>query len=148
MRDAYTPRDPDYLRWRAGDHFDPAERWPDWINAIRELTGRGGGGSPGPHRLRADHRLHPLRVRPDAAAERRGRGTGPLAAAAAGVRSGPARHDFWLFDDRLVLFNHFAGDGSSGDKELREQPRVIGLCAAAFEAVWQRAIPHSGYTPA
>ena len=29
MRDAYTPKDPDYLRWQAGDHFDPAQR-PPW----------------------------------------------------------------------------------------------------------------------
>jgi len=57
-------------------------------------------------------------------------------------------NDFWLFDDRLVLFNHFAGDGSSGDKELRDEPAVIRLCAAAFEAVWERATPHHDYQPA
>lgn len=54
-------------------------------------------------------------------------------------------NDFWIFDDRLVLFNHFAGDGSSGDKELREEPAVIKLCASAFEAVWDRAVPHGEY---
>jgi hypothetical protein len=47
-----------------------------------------------------------------------------------------------------VLFNHFAGDGSSGDKELRDEPDVIKLCSSAFEAVWARATPHEQYRPA
>jgi len=27
MRDGYPPDDPDWLEWKAGGRFDPAERW-------------------------------------------------------------------------------------------------------------------------
>ena len=41
MRDVYTPSDPDYLRWQAGDHFDPAQRWPEWIELVSGMVARG-----------------------------------------------------------------------------------------------------------
>ncbi|MGG7568938.1 DUF6879 family protein [Streptomyces sirii] len=54
--------------------------------------------------------------------------------------------DFWLLDGRLVQFNHFTGDGDWAAKERTDNPVVAGLCAAAFEAVWHRAVPHEKYT--
>jgi hypothetical protein len=56
--------------------------------------------------------------------------------------------DFWLFDDRLVQFNHFSGDGDWIDVETNTDPAVIKLCADAFEVVWARAVPHQSYRPA
>ena len=59
-------------------------------------------------------------------------------------------NDFWVFDDRLV-------HGSLLLRRRRHRPRprgdgrsrpVIKLCAAAFEAVWERAIDHKDYRPA
>ncbi|MFJ9448375.1 DUF6879 family protein [Kitasatospora sp. NPDC101235] len=55
-------------------------------------------------------------------------------------------NDFWLFDRRIVRFNHFTGDGASGGPEMCEDPAVAKLCADAFEAVWERAVPHEQYT--
>ncbi|GGU71450.1 hypothetical protein GCM10010211_41330 [Streptomyces albospinus] len=54
-------------------------------------------------------------------------------------------NDFWLFDERVVRWNHFAGDGTAGDKEVTEEPAAAKLCADAFEAVWSRAVPHDQY---
>ncbi|MFJ6383621.1 DUF6879 family protein [Kitasatospora sp. NPDC092039] len=55
-------------------------------------------------------------------------------------------NDFWLFDGRIVRFNHFTGDGASGGPEMCADPAVAKLCAEAFEAVWERAVPHENYT--
>jgi len=57
-------------------------------------------------------------------------------------------NDFWLFDDRLIRFHHFSGEGEIVEDELVSDPAVIRMCAAAFEAVWQRAVPHAHYRPA
>ncbi len=56
-------------------------------------------------------------------------------------------NDFWLFDDATVLFNHFGADGAATGTELRTEPSVVRLCASAFEAVWDRAVPHDRYQP-
>ncbi|WP_348532870.1 DUF6879 family protein [Kitasatospora sp. MAP5-34] len=57
-------------------------------------------------------------------------------------------NDFWVFDDRLLLVNHFDGDGEPTEPELTEDQNTVKFCAAAFEAVWDRAVPHSEYQPA
>jgi Family of unknown function (DUF6879) len=54
-------------------------------------------------------------------------------------------NDFWLFDGAAVLFNYFSGDGAPAGTELRDEPAVVKLCAAAFEAVWDRAVAHGEY---
>jgi hypothetical protein len=57
-------------------------------------------------------------------------------------------NDFWCIDGNTVVFNHFTGDGSwSGetDMELSTEPGAVRLCAAAFEEVWARAVPHEDY---
>jgi hypothetical protein len=41
MRDDYTPDDPDWREWREGHRFDPAQRWSDWFDLMRETTGHG-----------------------------------------------------------------------------------------------------------
>ncbi len=57
-------------------------------------------------------------------------------------------NDFWIFDKRLIRFSHFAGNGDFLEDELCDDPAVVKMCAAAFEAVWDRAIPHAEYRPA
>jgi hypothetical protein len=54
-------------------------------------------------------------------------------------------NDFWLFDDHTIQFHHFDGDGRVVEDELCTDPEVIAMCARSFEAVWERAIPHSDY---
>jgi hypothetical protein len=57
-------------------------------------------------------------------------------------------NDFWLFDGTAVLFNYFSGDGAAAGTELRGEPAIVKLCGSAFEAAWDRAVPHEEYRPA
>lgn len=57
-------------------------------------------------------------------------------------------NDFWLFDGTAVLFNYFSGDGAAAGTELRGEPAIVKLCGSAFEAAWDRAVPHEDYRPA
>jgi hypothetical protein len=54
-------------------------------------------------------------------------------------------NDFWLFDGRLLRIHHFSGDGKVVEDELCDDPAVVAMCSAAFEAVWDRAVPHGSY---
>ncbi|MEU3652822.1 DUF6879 family protein [Streptomyces sp. NPDC032161] len=54
-------------------------------------------------------------------------------------------NDFWLIDSRLIRWNHFTGGGASAPGEISTAPDAARLCAAAFEAVWSRAVPHSDF---
>ena len=56
--------------------------------------------------------------------------------------------DFWVFDDQVLLWNHFAGDGSWVGEQKGDGPAVAKLCASSFDAAWERAIPHAAYQPA
>ena len=112
MRDVCTPDDPDWLDWQAGHRFGPEERWASWSGLIRAAVARGVGVRrirlvSGPvtgyigfeydvtaaHNLGAGEQVRWLPRR-----------------AAAGLLV-PCS-DFWVLDDRVVLWNHFAGDGS------------------------------------
>ncbi|MFC1412649.1 DUF6879 family protein [Streptacidiphilus sp. N1-12] len=57
-------------------------------------------------------------------------------------------NDFWAFDGEIVVFNHFTGDGDWAEpgKELRTERAVVNLCSSAFEAVWERGVPHEKYS--
>lgn len=52
---------------------------------------------------------------------------------------------YWLFDDRLVRFSVFSGDGELVGHQFSQDPAVVSLCADAFAAVWDRAIDHERY---
>ncbi|GHE98669.1 hypothetical protein GCM10018785_73280 [Streptomyces longispororuber] len=54
-------------------------------------------------------------------------------------------NDFWLFDDRIVRWGYFSGDGALVGHETSEDPAAAKLCGDAFAAVWERAIPHAAY---
>nr|WBO81920.1 hypothetical protein SBE_005808 [Streptomyces sp. SBE_14.2] len=53
--------------------------------------------------------------------------------------------DLWIFDGRLMRVHHFSGDGEWISKELCDDQDVVDQYAAAFERVWERAIPHDQY---
>ena len=57
-------------------------------------------------------------------------------------------NDFYLFDDRLVVFLHYAGNGTGTAKVTSTDPVEVGLCRSAFDAVWKLAVPHHDYRPA
>jgi hypothetical protein len=56
--------------------------------------------------------------------------------------------DFWVFDRRVVLWNHFAGDGSWVGEEQADDLALAMSCESSFDAAWDRAVPHRDYLPA
>ncbi|MFF9341758.1 DUF6879 family protein [Streptomyces sp. NPDC014773] len=54
-------------------------------------------------------------------------------------------NDFWLFDGELLRVHHFSGDGAVVEDEITDDTATVKLCASAFEAVWDRAVPHHLY---
>ncbi|WP_326597216.1 DUF6879 family protein [Streptomyces sp. NBC_01803] len=57
-------------------------------------------------------------------------------------------NDFWVFDDHTARIHHFAGNGDFVGYDFTNDQALITHCAAAFEQIWQRAIPHEEYDPA
>jgi hypothetical protein len=146
MRDAYTPSDPQFLDWLAGRPI-PEPALPDWYALVRAHVARGVRfrrarvvSEPLAPYIRFEHAM-----------------TGATnVAAGEDVRWLPRRlasdlclpgNDFWLFDDRLIRFHHFSGEGEIVEDELCDDPAVIRMCAAAFESIWGRAVPHADYRP-
>ncbi|MBV8893379.1 MAG: hypothetical protein JO266_15650, partial [Acidobacteria bacterium] len=56
-------------------------------------------------------------------------------------------NDFYLFDDRLVVFLIYEGSGLAADKVTSTDPADIRLCRSAFEAAWKLSTPHRDYHP-
>ncbi len=151
MRDAYAVGDEAadfeaFLRTGVAS-LDPARSfWPGWLPLVREAVGRGVVmrrarivSEPVTDYIRYEHAITPLNL-----------------AAGEDVRWLPRRqasdialpgNDFWLLDNRLVQFNIFTGTGDWAAKDRTDDPAVVALCRAAFETVWERAIPHEKYTP-
>lgn len=147
MRDTYTPSDQLFQDWLAGRAI-PEPALPDWHALVRDHTAKG-------------VRFRRVRVVSE-----------PLApfirfehfitaqtniAAGEDVRWLPRRlasdlclpgNDFWLFDERLVRFHLFSGEGEIIEDLLTTDTNVARMCAGAFEAAWDRAIPHADYKPA
>jgi hypothetical protein len=147
MRDSYTPRDPIFLDWKAGKHFDPAERMADWFQGRRATLARG------VVIRRARIVSEPLSEFTRHEFETTSRLNIP---AGEQVRWLPRRrasdlalpgNDFWVFDEHTIRFGYFAGDGELVGHEVCRDPDVLKLCLSAFEAVWDRAIPHEDYRP-
>ena len=144
MRDSYDPDTPQYREWLAGQPR-PVPASQTWYELVREHTARGVLfrrariiSEPPSDYIRFEHEAT----------------SGLNVAAGEEVRWLPRRrasdlclpgNDFWLFDDKLIRFHHFDGDGRVVEDELCEVPAVIRMCSAAFEAVWGRAVPHADY---
>lgn len=151
MRDWYAVDEEkeEFAQWRAGNWVWPTERdewWRPWHTLIRDAVTRGA------VVRRARIVSEPITdyIRSEWEATYQNIESGEE------VRWLPRRlatgialpgNDFWLFDDRLVLVNHFTGDGGWLGNELVTDPAVIKLCRSAFDAVWELAIPHGDYQP-
>lgn len=150
MRDSYSvdKERSGFAAWQDGHRFDPSDRaswWRPWLDLVTETLERGVVmrrarivSEPVSEYIRFEHS-----------------GTFTNIAAGEQIRWLPRRqasdialpgNDFWLFDDDLVQFNHFTGDGGSAGPSFSEDPAVIKLCAGAFETVWERGTPHEQYT--
>ncbi|WP_326642288.1 hypothetical protein OG884_04085 [Streptosporangium sp. NBC_01755] len=149
LRDVYTPNDPDYLAWMAGDRFDPAERWSDWFDLIVATVARGVRVRRA--RIVSEPVTDYIRYEYDITAAHN-------IAAGEEVRWLPRRQaadllvpgsDLWIFDGSVVVFNHFTGDGTwpADGVERRADEALAKRLLAAFDTIWERATPHQDYQP-
>ncbi len=81
---------------------------------------------------------------------------GPMVEAGEDIRWVPRRlvssiampgNDFYLLDDKLVVFLIYAGNGLAMDRVTSTDPAAIELCRTSFDAIWRLAIPHNDYQP-
>ena len=145
-RDGYTPDDPAFAGWRAGNPA-AAPAGAAWYDLVREHTARGVEfrrarvvSEPLADYIRFEYESTAFNVAAGELVRWLPRHTAP------GLLVPLA--DFWLFDDRLVRFGFFAGDGTFLRHDLCEDREVVRSCAEAFEQVWRRAVPHDQYRPA
>jgi len=147
MRDGYMPDDPDWRDWQAGIRFDPAERWRTFHDLVSETVARGV--EVRRARIVSEPVTDYIRFEYDVTAAHN-------IAAGEQVRWLPRRltsgllvppNDFWIFDEKVVHWNYFAGDDSWVGEERVDDPDLAKLCTASFDAVWDRAIPHEEYQP-
>jgi hypothetical protein len=145
MRDSYTPSDPWFGAWLAGDRKQFEQRLSrPWLGLIREMTDRG----VQVRRARVISEPVTSYVRFEHATTSSNVGAGeqvswlPRRSASGLLLPG---NDFWAFDTRLVLFWYFSGDGEFEGAELSDDPALVKQCTASFDAVWQQAIPHHEY---
>ncbi|WP_255955803.1 DUF6879 family protein [Streptomyces odontomachi] len=151
MRDSYMRSDPSFIAWQKGEPPLTTEEDEWWASLVRESVQRGVAVQRA--RIVSEPISDYVRFEYEAT-------EGHNAAAGEEVRWLPRRratdlalpgNDFWLFDSRVALIIHLSGDGEwppGGGIEVTEDPAVVELCAAAFTAVWKRAVPHAEYKPA
>lgn len=146
LRDAYTPDDPVFLDWKAGRLPLDKPAYPDWFEQVREHTARGVEfrrarvvSEPVTDFVRFEYEI-----------------TGALnIAAGEHVRWLPRQrasdlllpgNDLWIFDERVIRFGYFAGNGDYLGDETVNDPVVVEMCVSAFEVIWKRAISHADYS--
>ncbi|GIF96780.1 DUF6879 family protein [Catellatospora citrea] len=149
IRDGYMQDDPAYLEWQKGHRLDPTDReswWRPWLANVENAVARGVVmrrariiSEPISDYIRWEHSETFTNVR-----------------AGEQIRWLP-RHealdvsvplnDFWLFDDTILLFNLFGGNGGWVGQQRCDDPGIVKTCREAFEAVWERATPHEEYNP-
>ncbi len=56
-------------------------------------------------------------------------------------------NDFYLVDNRLVVFLTYSGGGLDAGKFTSSDPADIQLCRSSFDAVWKLSLPHRDYHP-
>jgi hypothetical protein len=152
MRDGYSRADPMFADWRQGRHHGPSDWqawWRPWTDVVIAARSRGViirrariVSEPLSEYIRWEHEITSANVE-----------------AGEDIRWLPRRrasdlllpgNDFWVFDDRVVLWTHFTGEGEIPPEgwEVTEDTAQVKVCAAAFEPVWDRAVPHGDYRPA
>lgn len=56
-------------------------------------------------------------------------------------------NDFYVLDDELVVFLHYAGSGLNVALTTSTDPADVKRCADAFEQVWKLSVRHGDYEP-
>jgi hypothetical protein len=145
LRDVYQPDDPDWIDWREGRHFEPAERWPEWFGLVSDATARGV--QVRRARIVSEPVTDYVRYEYDVTAGLNlasGEDVRWLARVRALGLLVPAV-DFWIFDSAVIVPNYFDGYGTLTSQEHLDDPELASRYAAAFEEIWQRATPHEEY---
>lgn len=150
MRDSYgvAGESEDFARWKASgerDNDPSSAYWASWVKLIQRTVSRGVVvrrarivSEPVSDYIRYEHAGTAVNLKAGEQVRWLARRRTPGIALPG--------NDFWLIDGRLVRWNHFTGDGASGGGEICEDPAIAKLCSDAFEAVWDRAIPHDQYS--
>lgn len=149
-RDIYgvPEEDEDFAAWREGWEYDLEDRsswWNGFHESVADAVSRGVTvrrarivSEPVSEYIRYEHSCTPQNL-----------------AAGEDVRWLPRRlasdllipgNDFWLFDNDLIRFGLFSGDGAFVEHTLCDNPDVIKNVSEAFKAIWKRALPHDRYT--
>lgn len=146
-RDSYAPNDPDLRGWLGGGRAIAPDRVERWHQLVSDAVGRGVEvrrarvvSEPMSDYIRWEHAV-----------------TSELnIAAGEQVRWLPRSQaldlclpglDFWLFDDATLRVANFAGDGELVGHEVISESTLVKHCSSAFEAIWERALPHGDYRP-
>lgn len=146
MRDAYAPTER-FEAWKRGERINWADReswWHPYDQLIADTVARGVQirrarivSEPVSEYIRWEHYVTYAN---EAAGER----VRWLPRRSANGIALPA-NDFWAFDESLLRVHHFSGDGAVVEDEITQDPAAVKLSVAAFESVWERAIPHDEY---
>ncbi|MFC9430271.1 MULTISPECIES: DUF6879 family protein [unclassified Streptomyces] len=151
MRDVYGVGDEsaDFSEWKRSGRRDTdpgSEYWAPWVDLISGATARGVVvrrarvvSEPVTDYIRYEHAGAGVNVHA-------GEQVRWLARRNAATLMLPGS-DLWIFDSATVMFNHFGGEGNWAEPrmELRSEADVVKQCVDAFEAVWERAVPHGAY---
>ncbi|WP_129841956.1 DUF6879 family protein [Streptomyces sp. RFCAC02] len=150
MRDIYSVGDETssferFMKTGEADLDPDSAFWQGWAPLVREAVGRGVAmrrarivSEPVTDYIRYEYALTPVNVA-------LGEQVRWLPRSRASDIALPG-NDLWLIDGRRVLFHWFTGDGDWAGHMFSEDPATVGLCASAFESVWQRGIDHGQFT--
>lgn len=146
LRDQYMTVDPGYVAWKAGDLDRAVELYAGWSATVRDAVQRGIQmkrarivSEPLSEYITFEHAVT-SRVNVDAGEQ---------------IRWVPRQrvsdlalpgNDVWIFDDSLLQFCLFGGDGHFVGNEVSTDPDVVKLCVSAFEASWERGVDHDEYS--
>jgi hypothetical protein len=145
MRDSYDEADPGFIAWKASG--SASYDWGEWPEIVGAAVARGVRfrrvrvvSEPITDYIRWEHALTEANIRA-------GEEVRWLSRKQAYDLMLPGA-DLWMFDQRLVRFHFNAGDGQSLKQyEFVSDPRRVAQVVAAFEMIWERAIPHGDYRP-
>lgn len=145
FRDQYMTDDPGYIAWQAGDLDRAVQEYAGWTAIARDAVHRG------IQMKRARIVSEPVSAYitfEHAVTSRVNAAAGEL------IRWVPRQgvsdvalpgNDVWIFDESVLQFCFFAGDGRFMGNEVSTDAELVKLCLSAFEAVWERGIDHDQY---
>lgn len=138
LRDAYLLTDPAFEDWQADRPLsEVAAHYAEWSAIARRTVARGVDlrrvrvvSDPPSDYIRFEHAVT------DAVNTSAGERIRWLARSKAGALVLPA-NDFWLIDDRLVMWLYFSGDGDLTGSATTDDPAVVKVCKDSFATAWE-----------